>query len=161
MDCSFEELLWDGDAIALEANSRDFEVRVGQMNATAEQLCDWLQHPPAVETVYYPKYTMVKSYDEIKRPGGGYGSLFSIILRDGAQTAPRFYDALKVSKGPSLGTNFTLVCPYTLLAHFTELDWAEDHGVSPHLVRVSAGLEAFDDLKQRFAEALDGLSVSQ
>ena len=26
-----------------------------------------------------------------------------------------FYDALDVYKGPSLGTNYTLACPYTLL----------------------------------------------
>ena len=27
-------------------------------------------------------------------------------------------------KGPSLGTNFTLACPYTILGHYLELDWA-------------------------------------
>ena len=155
---SFEELLWDGDALVLEANSRDFESRVVQSNTTAEQLCDWLKQHTAVESVYYPKFTMAENYNEIKRQGGGYGSLFSIILRDGAHTAPPFYDALAVSKGPSLGTNFTLACPYTLLAHFTELEWAEAHGVSPYLVRVSVGLEGFEDLKQRFSEALDGVS---
>jgi cystathionine gamma-synthase len=29
-----------------------------------------------------------------------------------------FFDALDTHKGPSLGTNFTLACPYTLLAHY-------------------------------------------
>ena len=52
-----------------------------------------------------------------------------------------FYDALQLAKGPSLGTNFTLCCPYTLLAHFTELPWAADYGVSSRLIRVSVGLE--------------------
>lgn len=33
------------------------------------------------------------------------------------------YD-LQVAKGPGFGTNFTLACPYTLLAHYTELEWA-------------------------------------
>jgi len=47
-----------------------------------------------------------------------------------------------VNKGPSLGTNFTLVCPYTLLAHYCELDWAASFGVPGHLIRVSVGLEA-------------------
>ena len=54
--------------------------------------------------------------------------------------AVAFYDALETAKGPSLGTNFTLrlvvaqhlrcnhmltwsSCPYTLLAHYSELNW--------------------------------------
>ncbi len=152
-----EDLLWDGDALVLEVNSRDFEARVAQTNRTAETLCDWLREHPAVAEIYYPKYTMKAAYDEVKRETGGYGSLFSIVLHNAAQHAPRFYDALRVSKGPSLGNNFTLACPYTLLAHFTELDWAESHGVSPNLVRVSVGLESIEDLKVRFAEALDAI----
>ena len=54
-----------------------------------------------------------------------------------------FYNALAVSKGPSLGTTFTLVCPYTLLAHYTELDWAAQYGVHADLIRVSVGTEPF------------------
>ena len=53
----------------------------------------------------------------------------------------RFFDALAVAKGPSLGTNFTLACPYTLLAHYLETEWAETFGVEKELVRVSVGLE--------------------
>ena len=52
-----------------------------------------------------------------------------------------FYDALSLPKGPSLGTNFTLVCPYALLAHYNELSWAESYGVPRNLIRISVGLE--------------------
>ena len=41
-----------------------------------------------------------------------------------------------VPKGPGFGTDFTLACPYTLLAHYYERDWAEEYGVAPELVRV-------------------------
>jgi len=56
----------------------------------------------------------------------------------------RFHDALKLYKGPSLGTNFSLLCPYTLLAHYFDLDWAESFGVSRNLLRLSVGLESFE-----------------
>ena len=156
---NFDDLFWDDDALVLEQNSRDFEARVFQSNATSEALCEWLAEQPAVESVFYPKFTMREAFDEVKRPGGGYGSLFSIVLHNAPVNAPLFYDRLRISKGPSLGNNFSLACPYTLLAHFEELDWAESHGVSRWLVRVSIGLEPLDDLKARFAEALDGLKV--
>ena len=64
-------------------------------------------------------------------------------------------NSLRVSKGPSLGTNYSLACPYTLLAHYGELGWAEDCGVPRDLVRISTGLEEVDDLVGRFEEALE------
>jgi cystathionine gamma-synthase len=88
----------------------------------------------------------------------GGGGLFSLVL-DEPLRAPEFFDALRVSKGPSLGTNFTLACPYTLLAHYGELEWAESCGVARHLVRISVGLEQADDLCRRFDEALAAAGV--
>ena len=49
---------------------------------------------------------------------------------------------------------FTLACPFTLLAHYTELEWAESCGVSRYLIRISVGLEDPDDLWQRLETAL-------
>jgi cystathionine gamma-synthase len=67
---------------------------------------------------------------------------------------PKVYDALRLSKGPSFGTSFTLVCPYMMLAHYHELEWTEACGVPTHLLRVSCGLEPIDSLKAAFEEAL-------
>ena len=49
-----------------------------------------------------------------------------------------------MAKGPSLGTSFTLVSPYTLLAHYYELPWAAEFGVSDRLIRVSVGTESYE-----------------
>ncbi len=65
------------------------------------------------------------------------------------------YDAMEFCKGPSLGTNFTLVCPYTLLAHYDELDWAESCGVDRTLIRVSCGLEPAEVIVERMKRALE------
>ena len=89
------------------------------------------------------------------RSGAGYGCLLSFELKQGRQQAQLVYDALRVSKGPSLGTNFTLACPYTQLAHYDELAWAESCGVAADLLRVSVGLEDPDELWMRFQRALD------
>ena len=109
-----------------------------------------------VASVFYPKYVCRNHYDAIKNPTGGYGGLFSIVLKS-EKAAQQFYDNLHTAKGPSLGTNFTLVSPYTILAHFTELDWAEKFGVSRYLVRVSVGLEERDHLLETFKHALDAV----
>ena len=103
--------------------------------------------------VWYPALITRDRYDELKRPGGGYGGLLSFELKN-PKRAPRVYDALRISKGPSFGAEFSLACPYTLLAHYKELDWAESCGVSPWLIRLSCGLEPTADLESILTEAL-------
>lgn len=75
---------------------------------------DWLAAQPGVRNVFYPRLSQREVYDSYRRPQGGYGGLFSISLEEGLSPTA-FYDALDVYKGPSLGTNYTLACPYTLL----------------------------------------------
>ncbi len=152
--------LWWEDAATLDANSRDYLDRVRRMNANAEALCEYLRAHPGVAEVNYPKWRTRECYDAVRRPDGGYGPLFSLVLRDPERNSAAFYDALRVAKGPSLGTNYTLACPYTLLAHYHELDWAENCGVSRWLIRVSCGLEPIEDLIGRFGAALDAASGS-
>ena len=48
-----------------------------------------------------------------------------------------YFSASKVPLG--LATNFTLACPYTILAHYGELDWEAGFSVEAGLVRVSLG----------------------
>ncbi len=142
--------LWCGDAVALEINSRDFTSRVRVMSDNALALAEHLAAHPKVERVHYPRFDGGTGYEAIRRKGGGYGGLFSLLLKEAASTSPGYFDRLRVSKGPSLGTNFTLACPYTLLAHYDELAWAESCGVDRNLIRVSAGLEPVEDLLSRF-----------
>jgi len=154
MQTGCEHQIWDADAVALERNSRDFPERVEIMSRNALALADWLGAHPKVARVWHPKTDGGPGFESIRREGGGYGCLVSFLLKEATVTSPGFYDRLEVSKGPSLGTNFTLVCPYTLLAHYDELEWTESCGVDRHLIRVSAGLEDTADLIDRFELAL-------
>ena len=143
--------LGDGDALALEQASRDVTERVPRLDRHCLELARRLDHHPAVHRVLHPKDC--PNFRELMRPDAGHGCLLSFVLNDATRT-PQVFDALRVSKGPSLGTHFTLACPYTQLAHYDELDWAGHCGVPAHLLRVSVGLEDPDELWQRFERAL-------
>ena len=80
--------------------------------------------------------------------------MISMGMKNGDTRSPSIYDRLAFCKGPSLGTVFTLACPFTLLAHYTELEWAESCGVSRYLIRISVGLEDPEDLWRRLDELL-------
>ncbi|KAK4164638.1 pyridoxal phosphate-dependent transferase [Cladorrhinum sp. PSN259] len=143
------------DMIVMERNSRDFADRVFKASNNAEAMLEVFRKNPAVRTVYYPKGSDTQVYyEQYKKKGAGYGFLMSIEFGTDVQ-AVTFHDAFDVAKGPSLGTNFTLCCPYTILAHYKELDWAASHGVIKNLVRISFGVEKRDWVRQRVVDALD------
>ncbi|KAG5764246.1 hypothetical protein H9Q72_007672 [Fusarium xylarioides] len=150
----YEDNYWPEDVIFMERNSRDFESRVVRINANSDAICEVLRTHPLVKSIYYPKYNDSRShYEKVRLPDGGYGGLLSVVFQQ-KEHVQAFFDALPLAKGPSLGTNFTLASPYVLLAHYQELEWAEQFGVDPYLVRVSVGLEETTELQDTFTNAL-------
>ncbi len=135
--------LYARDAEVLRDNMQGFTRRMPLINANAFQMAAWLLEQPSVEAVYHPSLIDTPCYDEVRTPQGGYGGLLSFILKNPLD-APRVFDALPFCKGPSLGTEFTLACPYTLLAHYCELDWAAQSRVPAHLIRVSVGVNGLE-----------------
>lgn len=158
-DCPEGSRLFASDAEVLAGNIVGFEERMQVSNQNGEALADLLVSHPAVDQVYYPKYTTPEFYNAIKRESvgeGGYGGLMSFVLKN-RKKSPKFFDSLKMSKGPSLGTDFSLACPFTLLAHYDELTWAEGCGLDRNLIRISVGMEDQQALSNILAEALDGV----
>lgn len=147
--------LFTRDAVALEVNSRHFQERVEATNENALALVEWLKKRPEVKSLWHPSTVCTGYYDALRRERGGYGALLSLELHGGESAAAAFYDRLSLSKGPGLGTNFSLACPYTLLAHYRELDWAAERGAVRNLVRIWVGLEEPDDLMDRFQRAFE------
>ncbi|MEP3480731.1 MAG: PLP-dependent transferase [Fuerstiella sp.] len=157
---TFEESLCDHDVEVLEANSSNLQQRIRTTNETSLQLANFLKQHELVEQVFYPS-AEDPIYRGLQNANSGCGGLMSIVLRNPTRSTPHFYDNLKVNKGPNLGTRFTLCCPFTMLAHYNELDFAESCGVSRWLLRISVGLESADDLIGRFQDAFESLTDSE
>ncbi|KAG8691251.1 hypothetical protein FRC09_011678 [Ceratobasidium sp. 395] len=171
MKAQYEDVYWGEDSVFMERNSRDFIPRVHTINSNTEVLCDFLHSrsfaspspspTTVIKQVYYPKWQTRENYDACRRLNikdspypSGFSGLFSVTFTT-LDASRAFFDNLDCAKGPSLGTNFTLACPYTILAHYAELDWAEAYGVETGLVRVSVGLEEREELLAKFAFALE------
>jgi len=156
--------VFDEDALFLERNSRTFRSRIARIDVNAEALADLLyahRGRGGVRDVFYPKFETRDHYRaRLRRPTPsfptlpGYGGLLSITFTS-QRVSAAFFDALDCCKGPSLGTAFTLACPYTILAHYTELEWAAKLGVPDNLVRVSVGTEDAALIRPWFERALE------
>ena len=145
--------LSDGDIISLEKESKNFEHRIINQNKSCLDLKKRLEGHKHIKNIFHPENCT--NFNSLLKSGGGYGCLLSFELKGGIKKAKKFYNALKLSKGPSLGTKFTLVCPYVLLAHYNEIEWAESFGIPSHLIRVSVGLENIEHLWDKFSDALN------
>jgi len=138
----------------LERHAGNFPERMRRHNESGLLIAERLRQHPAVERVWYPKWEFAEAYAAVRRPDGGWGALITFLPKNAAVNSPIVYDRLAFCKGPSLGTVFSLACPFTLLAHYTELDWAESCGVSRYLIRISVGLEDPQELWRRLDGAL-------
>lgn len=156
MSANHEDVYFDEDAIYMERNSRDFERRIRIIDDNTEAMCDYLRvhslsggagEGAVIKEVFYPKWTTRDRFEQCRiiqpsspSPQGGFGGLFSLTFIS-LPASEAFFDTLSCYKGPSLGTNFTLACPFTVLAHYAEMEWTEQFGVERGLVRISVGME--------------------
>jgi len=139
-----EDLLWAEDAAILLSNSSSYLQRMKKINSNTKKVVEFLASHQKVKEVYYPSKVQSKAiYKDFQI--GGYGGLFSVRFHREAD-AISFYNTLRLAKGPSLGTSFSLVCPYVLLAHYHEMDFVRECGIDPSLIRISIGTESVDSL---------------
>lgn len=146
--------LGDGDAAVVARGLPGLAERMRLVNANAAAVAGWLRGHAAVRSFWYPETGAGHPYAKVARSGAGAGGLMSFALRGGETAAERFYDALAIDKGPSLGADFSMACPYTLLAHYDELDHAAAWGVPRDLIRLSTGTEPTDWLIANLERAI-------
>lgn len=128
---------------------------ISQMNANTLRLLAYLKDHPAVKRVFYAGEE--ERFASLQSAEGGGGAVLSIELAGSMEV---FYDVIRVMKGPSFGTRFTLLCPFLYLAHYdlvtskTGRAVLKEAGIDPELIRISVGIEAYDEIEAVFEEAL-------
>lgn len=160
LDATYENTIWSGDAQAVADNGRHFSKIMPIINSNAEALVNWMQsryvgNGGPIQNIFYPSKTGPEQYGAVLKEGGGYGGLFTLEMND-PNVAYRYFDALQISKGPSLGTFYSMACLYTWLAHSKGMNSVNTKfGVRPHYVRESTGIEPLEQLIGIHEEALN------
>ncbi len=96
------------DLARLAAQVSEAPEFVSRVNEILPQVVEFLRGHTQVDRVWCPDLVDVGSFK-------GPGAVCSFTVK-GEMRA--FYDALEMAKGPSFGTNFTLISPYMWLAHY-------------------------------------------
>ncbi len=137
------------DCWLLSRSIRSFPYRMRGHNANAAELVELLAEHPAVEQTYYPGLSSHPGHEIAKSQMRGFGGMISFLVKGGAREALKVVASSKlVSRATSLGG--------------VESTWehrASSEGeTSPtpqNLIRISAGLEHPDDLREDIKQALD------
>lgn len=131
---------------------------VACMNASTAKLAGFLEKHPAVSRVWWSLQPATRvNYLKVARTPDSVGGMISFTLRGPLE---KFYDRVRLPKGPSFGMTTTLISPFIYLAHYdlvtTEAGRAElaAHGLSPDLLRLSVGTEPVEDIISSLADAL-------
>ncbi|MEJ6524590.1 MAG: PLP-dependent transferase [Opitutales bacterium] len=133
---------------------------VEKTNQTLIQVVEFLESHPAVKKVFW---AYQKGSDEFFKQMAGDGSPGCVVSFEVKGNFESFYNQLQMLKSPSFGTEFSLCCPYVYLAHYKLLQTKEGleilnkGGISPHLCRLSVGLENPEDIIQTLQDALQGM----
>ena len=150
--------LHGADLCALQRSMRTAQSSVGRINENTRRVVDFLKGHPKVRRVF----SVSENQQEHAYLNAAYaqGSIVSIELAGSMEV---FYDRVQLVKGPSFGTDFTIVCPYFYLAHYDlVMDTSPNNlcdrlGVDRNLIRISVGCEPIEELLGAFASALDAL----
>ncbi len=133
-------------------------LRMERHSQNAQELAQFLQKHPQVTRVNYPGLPDSTAYGLARKylPHGASGVL-TFNIRGGAEAGKRFISRLQLaSLVVHVGDLRTLVLQPSTTTH-SQLtpEQQEAAGVSPDMIRVSVGIEAIEDLKADFAQALE------
>jgi O-acetylhomoserine (thiol)-lyase len=132
-------------------------VRMIKHNENAGKLAQFLQAHPKVSWVNYPGLTDSRFSERVTKLFAGRGSgLLTFGLGD-KQRAFSFIDSLKLAKNlANLGDAKTLVLhPSSTIFHDFSTAEQNKMGVTEDMVRVSVGIEDFEDIEADFQQAIE------
>ena len=142
----------DIQRIALEI--KDYKKRVKKISSNTKELVEYFKTCPYIDKIYYClNEENKKNYSQTMIDEN---SLTGIISLTFTKAFKEIYDKLNFAKGPSLGTEFTLLMPYTYLAHWDLIiskkgnDFLEKIDLPIDLLRISVGVEPIEEIIKEF-----------
>ncbi|OZT77284.1 cystathionine gamma-synthase family protein [Salinicoccus roseus] len=141
---------------------KTLDLRVWKQTENAGRLAEYLSGHPAVAEVFYPGLEDHPNHEIAKKQMKGFGSMFSFSLHGGMDAVKEVLPRLEfANRAANLGAVETTVGPARTTSHVESTpEERAELGIAEGLIRYSAGIESFDDLKQDLENALQALNVS-
>jgi cystathionine beta-lyase/cystathionine gamma-synthase len=144
------------DAWLVLRGTKTLPLRMAQHNANGQALAEFLAGHPKVKKIYYPGLPSHPQYHLARRQMRGFGGMLAFDLGS-LESARRVLGAVRLmSLAESLGGVETLIShPATMTHASVPAEKRAALGITDGLVRISAGVEDIEDLKEDLTQALD------
>ncbi|ERK28616.1 trans-sulfuration enzyme family protein [Clostridium intestinale] len=153
---SFGAILGPQDCWLLLRGLKTLKVRLDVHQQTAEKLSRWLLKREEVEAVYYPSLEGHPGREIHLAQASGGGAVLSFRLKSLDLTKYFLNNIENAAFAVSLGGVETIVSYPAKMSHAAiPREEREKLGVTDTLIRVSVGLEEFEDLIESFDKALN------
>lgn len=145
------------DAWLLLRGLKTLHVRLDRHCENTEKIFEFLSEHPKIHTIYYPGDQKHPDYHimnkQMKKPGG----LLSFSIKGTKESAQHFMNQLKLIKlAVSLGDAESLIQHPASMTHAViPQKEREKMGIGDALLRLSIGLEAWEDIRDDLKQALD------
>ena len=136
---------------------KTLELRVREQSRTALRLAEWLVADQRISRVLYPGLPTHPGHDiACRQMDGAFGAMLSLEVRDIGRTK-RICEATKLFQlAVSLGAVESLIEQPASMSHASYDPAARAaFGITDGLIRLSVGLEAFEDLRDDLERALN------
>jgi len=136
---------------------KTLELRVREQSRIAAQLADWLADHPRIARVNYPGRAGHPGHEVAARQmDGAFGAMLSFEINGDFAAAKRVVEGTRLfSLAVSLGAVESLIEQPASMSHASyQRDDRLAVGITDGLIRLSVGLEAFEDLRDDLDQAL-------
>ncbi len=151
------------DAFLTSRGLKTLELRVREQSRSALRIAEFLAEQSWVERVLYPGLPGHPGHELAARQmQGGFGGMMSFELRGGFEAAQCFVESTRLFQlAVSLGAVESLIEQPAAMSH-ASYDPAdrEAHGIRDGLVRISVGLEAWEDLRDDLLQAAQAAGLA-
>jgi cystathionine beta-lyase/cystathionine gamma-synthase len=143
------------DSFLVLRGTKTLPIRMQAHNANGLALAEFLSAHPKVEHVYYPGLPSHPQYELAKRQMRGFGGMLAFELGS-LEAARRLLNGVRLhALAESLGGVESLIShPATMTHASVPAERRAAIGITDGLVRISAGIEDIDDLKEDLTQAL-------
>ena len=144
------------DSYLLIQGMKTLEIRMERHCSNAAKVAQFLDKHAAIEKVNYTGLTNHPNHAIASKQMRQHAPLISFELKGGIEAGKKFLDALEVcTRAVSLGTVDTLVSHPASMTHFgIPREERIKYGISDGLIRMSVGIENYEDLEADLAQAL-------
>ena len=136
---------------------KTLQLRMERHCQNAQAIAEMLHQHPAVDQVFFPGLKTDPWHAIASTQMDDFGGMIALELKGGYDASVRMLNKLKLAKlAVSLGDAETLIQHPASMTHSVyTLEERAAHGISEGLVRISAGLEAIEDIIADLEQALE------